>query len=182
VQSEEFQREQFDKLGNTPLAWKMSAGNLLAASAILRAQSANFDHSSPEAGDSIPDAVRVHPVDLMLRGFALECLLKAIWLKRGGVLCADGEYLSIKGAADHQLLQLCDVNALQFSPAQRDVMNRLSLFTTSVGRYPLARNWSATRIRSLFGGGKGIPTYWATPGDDATFDAIVDDLNQVLNS
>ena len=44
--------------------------------------------------------------ELMLRGFAIECLLKGLWVKRGHELASEGEYLRPPGVAHHDLVGL----------------------------------------------------------------------------
>ena len=126
--SDDWQLEQYQLVGNDHNAWALSAEDLLAASRLLRKLRSTFDIESLGVGDAIPDEGRVHPTDLMLRGFAVECLLKALWVKRGGTVCVDGRYEGVKGANDHNLVQLCDANGLSFNGAERDVLKRLSLF------------------------------------------------------
>jgi hypothetical protein len=180
VLSDDWQLEQYQRAGNDHNAWASSAGDLLAASRLLRKLRGAFDVESVGIGDAIPDEGRVHPTELMLRGFAVECLLKAVWVRRGGTVCVDGKYVGVKGANDHDLVQLCDANGLSFTEPERNVLKRLSLFTTSVGRYPVPKRWSDTRIQRTPGGGKGSPTYWSTPSDDEAYASIVMILHDVL--
>jgi hypothetical protein len=182
VLSDDRQIEEYDKVGNDHNAWASSADGLLAASRLLRTLRTTFDLESVAVGEAIPDEGRIHPADLMLRGFAVECLLKALWVKQGGTICIDGKYVGVTGAGDHDLLQLCDANKLSFTDHQRDVLKRLFIFMTSVGRYPIASHWSKTKIQSTLGGGKGSPTYWGTPSDDETYDSIVKILLEALDS
>ncbi|MDP3028211.1 MAG: hypothetical protein Q8O04_01675 [Deltaproteobacteria bacterium] len=180
--SDDWQLKQYHKVGNDHSAWMSSAEDLLAASRMLRKLKNAFDIESVGVGDTIPDEGRIHPVELMLRGFAVECLLKALWVKQGGTICSDGEYVGVLGAGDHDLLQLCNANKLTFSQNQRDVLKRLSVFMTSIGRYPIASHWRKTKIQSTLGGGKGPPTYWVTPSDDEIYDSIVKILHEALDS
>lgn len=178
--SEDWQRDQYERVGNDHNAWALCAGDLLAASGVLRKVRSTFDLESLAAGDTVPDEGRVHLADLMLRGFAVECLLKALWVKRGGTVCVGGRYVGIKGAADHNLVELSDVNQLSFTPDKRNVLKRLSIFMTAAGRYPVAARWSDTKIQSTPSGGKAQPTYWATPSDDDAYDSIVQFLDGEL--
>jgi hypothetical protein len=182
VLSDDRQIEEYDKVGNDHNAWASSADGLLAASRLLRKLRTTFDLESVAVGIAIPDEGRIHPADLMLRGFAVECLLKALWVKQGGTICIDGKYVGVKGAGNHDLRQLWDANKLPFSENQCDVLNRLSIFMTSVGRYPIASHWSKTKMQNTLGGGKGSPTYWVTPSDDETYDSIVKVLHEALDS
>src|SRR5439155_2222868 len=111
------------------------------------------------------DGEKAFPLEIMLRGFALECLFKALWVKRGNVLASQGKLQKIPDVGNHELLQLADKLELECEPKERDLLKCLVLFTTSVGRYPIATAWSKTRIQEAFGGGKAPPTYWMSPGD-----------------
>jgi hypothetical protein len=126
-----------------------------------------------KSGDPVPDGERAGPSEIMLRGFALECLLKALWIKRGNVLASQGELQKIPGVGSHELLQLTQELAFKCKPNERDLLKRLSVFMTSVGRYPIATDWSKTKIQKTFGGGKGPPTYWTSPHDDNAYNAIL---------
>lgn len=179
---DEWQLDQFQKVGNDHNAWMLSAGDLFAASRLLRKVRNSFDTESIGVGDAIPDEGRIHATELMLRGFAVECLLKALWVMRGGKICVEGKYVGINGAGDHNLIQLSDVNKLSFTEPQRDVLKRLSIFMTSVGRYPIPKHWHETKMQSTLGGGKASPPHWVTPSDDENYDSIVNILNEALES
>ena len=89
--------QTFDDRGNNHREWLHTADDLLAA---IRFLCQHSYHLSPD-WDSIPehfpfyDELRITGVILMLRGMAVECLLKALWIKGGGQLCYDGEYHKI---------------------------------------------------------------------------------------
>jgi len=171
--SESRQIAMYDQVGNLPAAWEMSADSLLAAASLLRAARENSGTAPPQVGDPVSEGEKSQPSELMIRGFALECFFKALWVKKGNQLASGGKLQPIKGAAPHDLLQLADTVAFQCGPNERDVLKRLSLFTTSVGRYPIATEWGRTRIQKSFDGGSGPPTYWASPRDYTTYDALV---------
>ncbi len=153
------QIKHYDRTGNTPTAWILAAGSLQAAARILKAHRDLFDPSQLKVGDNVPDEGKVLFPELMLRGFAVECMLKALWLKRGNKLAVGGKYVGIKGAANHNLLQLSDKVGLHVNERERDVLKRLSNIMISTGRYPIPTDWSARRIQKLRGGGKGIPEF-----------------------
>ena len=171
--SDDWQLEQYHKAGNWHITWALSADELLSASRLLRKHRYAFDYKKLRVGDDIPDEGKILSPELMLRGFAIECLLKALWVKRGGVICVDGKYTGVKGAGDHDLRQLAHVNGLRFTERQRDVLKRLSIYMTSVGRYPIAKDWRETKSQRMLGGRKMFPTMWTTPSDDETCDSIV---------
>jgi hypothetical protein len=175
------QIRQFDNTENTPAAWILQADSLLRAARVLKACRDRFDPTRLKVGDTVPDAGVVLFPELMLRGFAVECLMKAHWLKLGNKIAAGGKYLGVKGAADHDLLQLSDVVGVRFSDAARDVLKRLSIIMTSAGRYPTPRDWSTRRIQKIRGGSKGIPEFWSYPSDDRTLESVVEALYEELH-
>ncbi len=163
----------YDWAGNSVAAWVGSADSLLAAARVLRADRDASGVAPLSVGDAVPDTGHTQPSELMLKGYALECLLKALWVKRGNKLALNGILQRVKGAAAHDLVQLSQKVGLAISPAEQDVLKRLSLFTTSVGRYPIPTHWTQTKIQKAFGGGSGPPTCWQTPSDDKVYDSIV---------
>lgn len=82
-----WQLEQYHKAGNSHVAWALS-DELLAASRLLKNHRYQFDFESLHVGDNVPDEGKILSSELMLRGFAIECLLKALWVNRGEAICA----------------------------------------------------------------------------------------------
>jgi hypothetical protein len=151
----------------------MAAGSLLAAARILKDHRDRFDVNRLKVGDTVPDEGKILFPELMLRGFAIECLLKGLYVKAGNKLASGGRYLGVRGAGDHDLLQLAITVGLPLAPAHRDVLKRLSIIMVGPGRYPITREWSLRKIQRAFRGGKGPPSYWGSPSDDRTLAAIV---------
>lgn len=179
--SDKKQIENFDKIGNLPEAWELSADHLLSASRILKKHRDNFNPSSLKVGEEIPDEGKILASELMLKGYAVECLLKAVWVKKGNLLAKDGKYIRIKGCGNHDLIQIAKVVSLEFEDKQIDILKRLSIYITSAGRYPISVDWNNVKIQRLFDGGKGIPTYWRIPTDDKLFEDIISIINAELN-
>jgi hypothetical protein len=144
----------------------MSAEELLAASQVLR-----------ERG---PISGRLGAVELMLRGMAVECLLKALWLKQGNVLVDSGRYVGVRGAGSHDLSQLASAVRFTLSVHEADVMRRLSHFIEYGGRYPVPKDSSKLMLTRNPRGGKGASTTWSTPSDNELFDALVLRLRALL--
>ena len=176
------QIKHYDRTGNTSAAWILAADSLHAAARILKTHRDRFDPMQLKVGDNVRDEGKVLFPELMLRGFAVECLLKALWLKHGNKLAVRGKYVGVKGAADHALLQLADTVGLHLNLRARDVLKRLSIIMTSAGRYPISRDWSVRRIQKLRGGGKGIPEFWQHPADDQTIEGVVAALEKELDA
>ena len=176
--SEEKQRQNFDNGGNSPEAWILTAQQLMASARILREQTGRFDPTRGVTGTPVPNVVLVLPTVCLLRGFGIECLLKALFLKKNlGILAKDGKYVEIPNAGAHDLVQIADAVLVKFSEKQRDVLKRLSIYMKSLGRYPIPKNWDIIKIQKLHSGGRGAPTYWTSPTDDV----IVDDIEELVN-
>lgn len=78
----------FHKSGNSFHAWRASALPLLAAAQVLRQAhgSARAALENGEVSDLLPDEGMLHASEMMLSGFAVECLLKGIWVRQGNKL------------------------------------------------------------------------------------------------
>lgn len=162
--------------GNLPEAWKSCAEDLLAAAAVLREHRTSIAHGDEAA----PQAWRTHPCELMLSGMAIECLLKALWVKQGHDIVAGGKYVAVPGARDHDLVQLTVAVKVDLSDLETDLLRRLSHFLEYGGRYPVPKNAEKLRLIVSPRGGRGPATAWATPSDQLIFDAVVNRLQQLL--
>jgi hypothetical protein len=169
--------EQHTWGGNAPETWKSCAGNLLTAAAVLRERREGIDSSSV----SVPNAWRLHPPELMLAGMAMECLLKAVWVKRGNKLAEDGLYVPVPGAGSHDLVQLAGVLQLTLSDLEKDVLRRLSHFMKFAGRYPVPKDAEELRLTRTPRGGRATAGHWSTPGDQVLFDALVSRVDNLLD-
>ena len=70
-------------------------------------------------------------VEAMLLGMALECLLKGLYIRRHRVwedstkehaLVKDGTYVGVKGAGDHELLQLAAAAGVTVSQSEQSIL------------------------------------------------------------
>jgi len=161
-------------------AWEMAADELLLAVRVLRTIRQTVDTSQLKVGDVLPGDARLHPPELMLRGMAVENLMKAVWLKRGNQLVTSGSYLGVPGAAEHNLLQLADVLQLSLTPDERHLLKRLSHFIEYAGRYPIPKRADKLRLEAVPGGGRSVSTYWVTPSDELLFESVLGTLKKEL--
>lgn len=145
-----YYRDRYEVIGNRPINWEISADHLLLACKVI-------DRNWKEAREEIQEALRQGDVDdlehreeinlgfasLLLKGYAVECLMKAIGLLRGEQLVRNGKY---RGPKHHNLYELAryfkliDTQDPLFDKEQKDVLKRLSQYTTSLGRYPIPKN------------------------------------------
>ncbi len=168
------------RAGNCFAAWQSAADDLLAASQVLRERAESFDPNSLAVGDPIPAEGRLGAVELMLRGMAIECLLKALWLRHGNTLVKDGRYVGVHGAGDHDLPQLASASKFAISDLETDLLRRLSHFIQYGGRYPVPREAAKLKPTRTPGGGAVPATTWSSPADGKLFDALVLRLSSVL--
>jgi len=91
----------------------------------------------PDLDSSLEELLSFGPVAMMLRGFAVENFLK-------GILVAREPNLWVKSSADklfswtHDLGKLADQAKISLSPAETEVVRRLTIFVEWGGRYPTA--------------------------------------------
>jgi len=160
--------ELHTRAGNLPEAWRSTAEDLLTAASVLRERRESLDARAVP----VPNAWRLHPSELMLKGMAIECHLKALWVKRGHKLVQDGKYVPVPGAGDHDLVQLAGVLQLTLSDVEKDLLRRLSHFIEYGGRYPVPKN--AEKLRTS-------ATSWTTPSDNLLFDAVASRLDNLFD-
>jgi hypothetical protein len=130
----------FDSRANSITDWLHVADDLHATQALLCGHSFHLSSAWPDGKFPSYTEFRIAPVALMLRGMALECLLKALYLKHCGRLAANGRYSGILKGNDHNLpaiAQKIDKAApLNLSSKQRHFLERLARNITR-GRYPV---------------------------------------------
>lgn len=149
-----WRRSQFEDAYGDPSGWIRASKNLIEAASLLsRNDSAGMaislrnvnnggsttdEPATAEEERIVSSGIRTHTVKLMLFGFAAESLLKAVYVKRGGVLQKDGRYRSPKRLnKTHNLLEIAEALdcAAMFSSKQLDLLDLLSA-TNEMGRYP----------------------------------------------
>jgi hypothetical protein len=164
---------EYERAGDDPSAWQDSADNLLRAAAVLAERR--------EGCEPMSLAGLLRPVELMLKGIAIECLLKAAYVKRGNRLVEDGHYLGVRGASGHDLVQLARSAEVPMNRLETDLLRRLSHFVEYGGRYPIPKDASALFLRRGPTGGHAAALTWSTPGDGELFDALRERLNSILS-
>ena len=135
----------FTRSGNNYRNWFNTASRLLADSATLRRKTRRIRNSLRHGAKPPPEMLTVY-TEVMLAGFAVECLIKAVWLKNGNELVRDGEYKGILRNERHQLVPICDRVGIPLSSTERRSLHGLSRIMLSVGRYPIPRKPSEAAI------------------------------------
>lgn len=132
---------EYELLGRDPHAWVRRAHTLLQAEELVLVPLSNTfpggttrDHPTRRR-----DQFLMEPY-LLLSGYAIELLLKAVLLVRRPEIVVDGTLLSKawtgKGTG-HALQRLADEADLDRSPDEDDLLVRLEAFITWSGRYPV---------------------------------------------
>jgi hypothetical protein len=111
---------------------------------------------------------------------AIECLLKALWVKRGHRLVEGGQYKMVPGAGPHDLVQLGRALELTLSEFEKDLLRRLSHFIEYGGRYPVPKSAKKLHLVDSPSGGQAVATTWATPSDQVLFESVVNRLECLL--
>jgi hypothetical protein len=105
-------------------------------------------HHKGRDGEEVMPALLA--VRAMLLGYAVECALKALWLrKKGNDLIRNGKYVGVKGAGDHNLVQLAQQAGFIPTVVEARVLRRLTKFAVFAGRYPVARTAEEMRPDGL---------------------------------
>lgn len=116
----------------------MNAYPLLAGARVLERNNNLISHIHD---DVLPDEACTMEAMFLLYGFALESLLKACYLKRGGKLIVDNKFESIKGVGMHNLVGLAKAADLTLSHPENDALKKLSVQIISFARYPIGKKF-----------------------------------------
>lgn len=180
--NEEFDKQEFDKRGNDQIEWAFTADSLLTASNFLCQHSYHLKPDWPSLSERFPtfDELRVSDVIIMLHAMAVECLLKALWLKGGGRLAKNGKYQNVTSKNDHDLVSLSNAVlgklGIEISKEEQDFLERLSRNITA-GRYPIQKNWDMQNEPIALGNRRQtslmVPDY-----DDDLFASIVEKIRE----
>lgn len=171
---------QFERVGNSPDAWQSVASNLLFASQVLTERCDVPEPSAPVVPAQYSNLTRLGAVELMLRGMAIECLLKALWLKQGKFFVEEGEFARVPKVGSHNLLELAeavslwptDIESTPLEGLEKDLLIRLSHFI-ECGRYPIPMNSDKLLLTKRPKGGKSSKSTWSPHSDNPLFDKLV---------
>lgn len=178
----------FDQTANDPALWRLRGLDLHTASRVLRERATDavntldwLSHPSSEPGvQECRDYSGLAFQAAMLQGFAVECLLKCLWLVNGNSIATDGEYTFLNAKCDnHDLVRIAREVGLPLSPAEAMSVGKLSEFSRSFGRYPISKSWHRQPlVKSEFGIQSG-PT-WTTE-DHALAEAVLARLRSAVD-
>lgn len=152
----DFWKRQFETGGNLPRCWFGSAFDLLTAADVLDRFKGDLRgeiietmrsgrHEEPKMTRRRWERMSVETVSPMLRAMAIECLLKALWLKHGGMLAKDGRYVGVSKKNEHRLHDLAKAVSqkgyIVFTKRELELLEQASYWITS-GRYPIQSEYS----------------------------------------
>lgn len=164
--------DQFDMIGNAPVLWFESAMDLLMASAEVGRAS-----SETAKKNGFPHTRSFWP-RLMLRAFAVECLIKAHYLISKKKLCAGGKYTGIVKNERHDLAKLAREAGIATSDEEAHLLDRLSAVSVGSGRYPIFKSFDEPRKT---GASESLRIDWAQPRDEVLFRSFIHRLVQPLD-
>ena len=159
-----------EETAHNPLAWYYTAETLFRSSEFILGGLQNGPAATRLAENGLMDS-HYNSYGLLL-GYALENILKGLWVSKGGVLVDQqnpGKLVRIDGVADHNLLPLARKVGVTLSTGEKDVVNRLSYWITAAGRYPVPLRAVDMKSREVSGRGKVAPGYFSADDWDQTF-------------
>jgi len=124
------------RLGNAWWAWMAWVFTLEESAACIGERSFHIENPNGDVVMPLTLCVRA-----MLMGYAIECALKALWVKKGNkvVDVKKGKYVGVGKSQHHELVQLSHAVGFSLTMTETDVLYRLSKFVRFAGRYPVAK-------------------------------------------
>ena len=147
--------DQFEKVANLPIAWRLTAESLLRAARVLVPMMEEDSRAAFDPATEHPEHP-VGPVYMMLAGFAVENLTKALIIEKDASPVTKGGALVL--LKTHDLIDLLDQAGLTLSEEAWYLAERLEAFLWA-GRYATATNVEAQLPRTHPQGGWGSLTH-----------------------
>ena len=168
----------FDYMANHPHFWKEKALDLLMASRILHQAEESSEIEIDGEKVKVP-FLRSYWPKIMIRAFALECLIKALWLKNGNILYQGEKYVGIDGMKLHHLSRMFEAVGIILSDEKRNLLDRLSAVSVADGCYPFPSK--RDQFDKYHPGKNGeFRVEWSLPQDDSLFTEIQEHLMSKL--
>ena len=175
-------QEFFDKIGNNIDLWYWKSLALLSSAEAVEG-SCGQTPSDPKNEEDVVEWMEIHGITRMLRGMALECMFKALWLKYGGRLAVKGKYQCIPGTKDHDLCSLEEKISEKIDTGlnseERKLLARLSFFII-YGRYPIRKSISSYPSSPC----SDEPIHWCRwiPEDDEILNGVIEKLINLITN
>jgi hypothetical protein len=136
-------KQEYDNLGNDWVLWVIWVHALRDSVAhILHREYARH----PKGKEVVMPMTLA--VSAMLLGYAIECALKALWVKKGNKIAQGGKLVGVPQCGDHELLQLSRAVDFSLTEKEKDLLVRLSKYVKFEGRYPVATSHKHTNFYS----------------------------------
>jgi len=175
--TEKVLKRHFLKLGRDPINWLREAGELKRASEILYKE-VEADYNEMKEGTW----TRRHYIFAqyqMLTGFALQNLLKAIYIKRHpNKPVAEIDRFTHK---THDLKALTSKMHILVSREELDLLERLTEYVTSAGQFPIPRKFEFIKSEEKTEGSIVIKARFNPDTDDMVFRSIYEKLYAILS-
>jgi len=160
----------FEHLGNNMKRWKSMAEALAYNASVLT----QHRRQHQEDRNQYQQRLEISSVDmdfasLVLWGYALECFLKCLRLKRGHSLVKSRKLVWVK---NHNLVQMAHEVSFVLTVSQGRILESLSAIVKWSGRYPLD-----TTPKGTF-----FSHYWEDPKDDDNLEILVESLRLEIDS
>lgn len=142
----------WEQKGNNFRAWFASVEQLTAASRRV------YDSTTPQLSDGRKLMPAINAVAAMLIGYAIECVLKGLWLRAGQSLIVKGRFKLPEGGKHHDLAKLARAVSryvhLPLSVHEQNILQRLSASLCSqedIQCISPLRKWNSSLTRRAAG-------------------------------
>lgn len=178
--SDDENKRFFDKAANNLELWLHRADDLFIASNVLMERIESKKSSKPSFFDTNPKIYGIIFPAIMLRAFAVECFLKALWISKGNKVATNGVYkIHPLKKEDHDLVEISKSVGFTLHSNEEEILNRLSKFGKSFGRYPVARKWQEQKYKgNKFG---SISVLGRSDYDRLQVDKLIERLKQTIS-
>ncbi len=158
IPSEKDQIAEFDEIGNDYFSWQDTALELLHAADVLKERTIQTKYPEgiePREPHHLPRYIGSW-TELMLYSFAIECLLKGLWVRKGNKLAQNGRYLGLIRPENHDLVAMLKKVGVPCQQHHEETLHRLSVLTNAVARYPISKYWKNTRFKTWSNGDQAM--------------------------
>jgi hypothetical protein len=97
----------------------------------------------------------------LLLGYSIECSFKGRWVAKGNTLVSEKGWTGVPRVRDHDLQNLAVALALSLTADELRILDRLSYFVRTVGRYPVPKRSHEMASREVPGRGLVDPGFSA---------------------
>lgn len=130
------QKNDFDKMANDYKNWfRKTRAHHLSAKKLFKSYKNSLKEMQKNGTGKVPTSFWLSDPMLLLEGFAIETLLKGLYLVDGGKLSQDGKLLPL--SKSHDLATWCKRTNTAIDSKEENLFKFLTLIIKSYGRYPV---------------------------------------------